>query len=182
MPRKQKVTGSYEVDLEGKQEHQESAVGFDAPHHQVLIDPLAPMSGAIKMVSDQRAPKRKPGQAKAAKEVYQLFLRNLVALNGNEVQALSATLGLNQSDVENRAQELKDSIIANATTGRSLQDILKVYNINKEARIAILASHAFSSVPAASLKAIDMLNDLDAGRVADEASYESYVRRILYKR
>lgn len=150
-------------------------------HHGDLIDPLTPLPGGVRLkpVADQRPPKRKPGEAAAARRVYDEYLRALVRHKGDEVNALSEVLALPITEVEDRRLELHEQILEQAGTGRSLHNLLKESDLGKEARIRILRGHAYSDNPAASLKALQLVDELDQTRIADVNSYESYVRDLM---
>jgi hypothetical protein len=184
MPRKKAEQQADDTSLrDGDNVDDNSDVGYGGRHghHQELIDPLVPLPGGvlIKHVKEQRPPRRGPGEASAAKRVYQEYLRALARHGGNEVNAISEVLSIPIAEVEDRRLELHEQILEEAGTGRSLQNILKEQDLTKEARIRILRGHAYSDNPAASLKALQLVDELDQTRVADVNSYESYLRDLM---
>lgn len=167
--------------LEGELIEGES-ISYSGGHpRQHLIDPLAPMpGGVIKLVKDQRT--KVPRSEKAAsQQVYRDYLANLVRYAGDGPQALSTTLGISLARAQSEFAELHNNLLKNVTP-RSISEVLKEIDLHKEARLAILKQHAYGSVPAASLKAIDMLNDMDSVRSQDDTSYEAYIRAVQDKK
>ncbi len=152
----------------------------EAHHHRgELLDPLQPLPGGIKMVRGQRRKRTPAGDRAAAIALYRDYLDTLTACNGRRAEALSRVLGIS---IEAATREehilharMMDSLPQNAT----LSEMLKVYDLSREARLVVLRQHVYSPLPAASLKALDMLNELDANTGADTTgSYESYVRAL----
>lgn len=177
-----KAPGTHAVAAEHDEDDDrevEASVGYDGVHHQHYVDPLTPLPGAIKLVKNQRAPRRKPGAASAARDLYSDYLRALVNHGGDDAAALAETLDIPREEAARRRSELRGRILADGDSGHSLQDMLKTYDLGKRARLAILRAHAYSAVPAASLKAVDMLNEIDQGRATDTGSYESWLRTVM---
>jgi hypothetical protein len=184
MPRKKAEQQADDTSLrDGDNVDDNSDVGYGGRHghHQELIDPLVPLPGGqpIKYVKEQRPPRRKPGEASAGKQIYRDYLRALSRHGGDEVAAISEVLVMPIAEVEERRLELHEQILEEAGTGRSLQIMLKENDLNKEARVRILRGHVYSENPAASLKALQLVDEIDQTRVADSNSYESYLRELL---
>lgn len=90
-------------------------------------------------------------------------------------------MGIDLDEAESKFPELHDKIIRSATA-RSVGEVLKEMDLHKEARLEILKQHAYGSVPAASLKALDMISEMDSIRSQDASSYESYIRAVVDKK
>ena len=174
MARKPKELPPYEVDIVERE--------IDlTPREGHYEDPLAPMPGGVRLIPEQRTPPRGRGELAAAKGLYQDYAKALHRFRGDEVSALADVLGISPEEAQEKKHELHRRITEPVSSGRSLQEIFKEMDVPKEARIYLLRMHAYSDVPAASLKAIEMLNNMDSARIQDVTSYEHYVRSMLNK-
>lgn len=165
--RKPKDAPPYEVDI---------VSGVQEGHY---VEPYAPIPGGVKMVQEQRPPKRKSGELQAAKSIYKDYVQSLLKYQGNEVFAIADVLGITREEAEERKHELHARLCEPVSSNRSLVTILNEMDLSKEARLAILRHHAYSDIPAASLKAIDAINAMDHGRTQDVTSYEAYLRNLM---
>ncbi len=185
MPRKRKVNDTLDEVLDMEPSDSVSYSDYSGVHghgSQHLIDPLTPLPGGVKLkqVREQRPPKRKSVEAAESKRIYSEYARELVANGGDEIAALAQVLNLSTVEVEANRFELHNKVMEQAGSGRSLRTLLAENDLSKETRIRILRSHAFnSSNPAASLKALQLVDELDQERIADVNSYESYLRDLM---
>jgi hypothetical protein len=181
MPRKPPKENPLEGEVIDLDAQYSSYGGAKRVHEGRYIDPLSPLpGGVIKLVKDQRT-KPSRGEKAASSAVYREYLQNLVRFSGDGVQALASTLGISLEKAEEGFPELHAGIIKNVAP-RSIAEVLKENDLHKDVRIQILKSHAFGQVPAASLKALDMINQMDSVRSQDDSSYESYVRAVQEKK
>lgn len=165
--RKPRDAPPYEIDIvEGVQEG----------HY---VEAYAPMPGGVKLVQEQKPPRKKPGELQAAKSVYKDYVQALLHYQGNEVFAIADVLNISREEAEERKHELHARLCEPVSSNRSLVTVLNEMDLSKEARLAILRHHAYSSIPAASLKAIDAINAMDHGRTQDVTSYEAYLRNLM---
>jgi hypothetical protein len=116
--------------------------------------------------------------AREKENKYDLYLEAMVLCNGDRVQALSRVYRIEPEEVSRRFREL----LADVQRGRSSSSISELLDANDagaQARAKILAGHLYSPSPAVSLKAADMLAELDQAPKTTNASYETYARAIL---
>lgn len=152
-----------------------------------LIDPHRALPGGMlsipppKRVRDQREPRRKPAEIKASRKLYRDYLEALTLLR-SMVLALAHVFEIDPEEAQMRLVELHDKVLEGAPPARGTPELLREYDLTKEARFRILASHMYSGNPAASLKAVDTINNMDAGSHSQGGSYESYVFKILQER
>ncbi len=105
---------------------------------------------------------------------YLRYLDAMVEFNGNQDMALAQVYGLQVEDAAARRIELQ----ADVRTGLGTTDIgeqLERNDLSLTARLALYRRHAYSPVPAASLKALEAVSELEGER-ADVGSFESYLR------
>ena len=177
--RKPRAEPPYEADQDVPESGQiPHGGGGGAHHHQQLIDPHAPLPGAIKIVSDQRPPRRGRGVAESDRAKYALYLEELVRTGGDVASALATALNIPLEEAHEKRAELHAEMLEKGM-GRSVSKVLRESDLNAEGRIAVLRSLVYSGVPAAQLRAIDLLSEMDQGRGEDEnASYEAFVRSL----
>lgn len=105
---------------------------------------------------------------------YTRYLEAMVRLGGDQIAALAEVYELTPQDVEERHLELQADVRAGIGTS-VLADVLEKNDLSVAARAAVLRKHLYSTNPAASLKALDLVNDMEGDR-ADFGSFESYLR------
>jgi hypothetical protein len=113
---------------------------------------------------------------KVRAERHTRYLDALVEFAGDQEQALADVYGLTVEQV--RPQRLE--LLADVRTGigsTDLGEILERNALDLTARVNLLRRHAYSNTPAASLKALDMIADLDDDR-SDHGSFEAYLRMV----
>jgi hypothetical protein len=161
------------------------------PHkeHEHRIDPYRTLPGAI---PDAIVPtgKRKRGrprkddaeamvraEAKRKLQRYDRYLDALIAMQGDTDAALAVVYGISPMEAQDRHDDLLVDVQAGVPAS-SMSEMMKRRDLDKAARVTILRKWVFSANPAASLKALDMLGDLEEGQ-ADAGSYEMYVKLAL---
>jgi hypothetical protein len=161
------------------------AIPAPRKEHEHRVDPYRSLPGAMPG-PDQ--PKRRPGrprkddveaiarreqQTKLAR--YDRYIDAVIALSGDQVTALATVFGIEVGEADQRFEELLADV-QNGIPSSTVSEMLQRRDLSKAARLTILRKHAYSNNPAASLKALDMLKDID-GAGPDVGSYESFVRR-----
>lgn len=159
-----------------------NALTIPAPRHERehRLDPWAPLPGAVEQPhypTSARAP-AVPDDAAVRRSRYDRYLDSLVATHGDAVAALAAVYDLTEKEVGLRYTELLADVRAEAGTSR-MADLLESQDLSKAARLRVLRNHVFSGAPAASLKALDMLAEMEGTGHDVEASYEQYVRAVI---
>ena len=173
---------------------QEAApLAIPVPHkeHEHRIDPYKTLPGA--MPDPQPHAKRKRGRPRkddvdamrraddrhAEIERYhrQLPRRAHLLLQGDTDGALAVVYGITVQEAVERHDELLPDVQAGVPTA-SINEMLKRRDLDKAARVTILRKWAFCNNPAASLKALDMLSELDSGGPS-ESSYEQFCRLAM---
>jgi hypothetical protein len=140
--------------------------------HQTTVKPLARKPTKEDAVSRAAA----QHDMKVRAERHTRYLDALVEFAGDQEQALADVYGLTVEQV--RPQRLE--LLADVRTGigsTDLGEILERNALDLTARVNLLRRHAYSNTPAASLKALDMIADLDDDR-SDHGSFESYLRMV----
>lgn len=150
------------------------------------VDPYQSLPGAVavhttiepikrKMTAgDIEARKTAQLEVKARGERYARYLDALAEHGGDQEQALAEVYGLSVEQVRPRRLELQMDV-RSGLGATSLSDVLEQNDLALVARANLLRKHAYSANPAASLKALDMIGELEGER-ADVGSFESYLR------
>jgi len=166
-------------------------LAIPVPHkeHEHRIDPYRTLPGAM---PDAIVPtgKRKRGrprkddaeamvraEAKRKLQKYDRYLDALIALQGDTDAALAVVNGISPQEAMDRHDELLIDVQAGVPAS-SMVEMMKRRDLDKAARITLIRKWAYSANPAASLKALDMLSDLEEG-TADTGSYEQYVKLAM---
>lgn len=105
---------------------------------------------------------------------YTRYLDELARIGGNQTMALATVYGISIEEAQERRLELQADVrtgIGNTDVG----EILQQNDLDMTARANILRKHAYSDNPAASLKAIDLANDLEGDR-GETGSFEQFLR------
>jgi hypothetical protein len=119
---------------------------------------------------------RKEAQLEATMraERYTRYLDALVEFGGDQEQALADVFGMPIDEVRPQRLVLQKEV-RTGLAHTTLADELERQDLTQAARMTLLRRHAYSANPAASLKAIDMINDLEGDR-ADTGTFESFLR------
>lgn len=107
---------------------------------------------------------------------YRSYLDEMITNGGDQLAALSIVYGLSIDEVKERREELHADV-RSGIGATELAEVLEQHDLGLNTRIAILRKHAFSDIPAASLKAVDMVNDLE-GDSGSFGTFESYLRLV----
>jgi hypothetical protein len=165
-------------------------VPVGTPHrdHEHRVDPYRTLPGAVP--KDDAKPKTKAQKKEAAEAElraagrlrlsrYDRFLDNLAEFNGDEVLALAAVYQLEPAEVKARHEELIIDVQAGVPTS-SINEDLKRRHLGQAAITRLLAKWAYSANPAASLKAIDKITEMNE-QGPDMGSFEMYARVATQK-
>lgn len=150
---------------------------------QELLDPRSSLPGAIKTVGGNRPAHGEKAetenQAKVRRQ-YVAYLQALVRHNGNQIPALAEAYGISEIEAERKQVDLHDRLVRSAK-GLSQSELMRRYDLGPEVRTFLLRAHAFSPNPAVSLKAIDMLNDIDGANKAGRSgeTFESWLALLV---
>jgi len=162
--------------------------GAPAEHY---YDPYKPMpAGAIDVTPK---PKRKKSRGpvefdeahvvenRARRQRYDRFIDELIEAGGDKLAALSKTYGIPSDEMKPQMVEYLADVMLGMSTS-SVSDMLEVAGIGKQARIAMLRQHIFSSDPKVSLVAIRMAMDLDGDKHTTGTTYEQYLRTVMARK
>ena len=154
-------------------------------HHERDVDAYAQPPGAYDVPvkkkrgrpskTDPRTIARKEKELRSQR--YDIYCEALIDTQGNKIMALVAAYGLPESEVRERYTELLADVRAGVGSS-SLAEILERNDLDVAARIRLIRRQAYSTNPAASLKAVDMLAELDSEK-SDKTSYEQRLMVIL---
>lgn len=167
-------------------------------HRETKIDPYVPPPGTFVPPLQTRLKTRKDGTISvkpvklsaaqiAAKEAaehdismrigrHKRYLDALAEFGGSQEQALAEVYGLSVDETRMRRAELQRDVNSGMGT-ISQEEILRGNDLSFEARAKVLRSHMYSSVPAASLKAIEILGNIEGNR-SDLGDFETYLRIV----
>lgn len=146
---------------------------------QKLIDPKALLPGPLVRVGGNVPSQQyQSADPKHLRERYNQYTRALVESNGNPVPALAIVFQISEHEALQRQVALHDELTA-SMQGMTTAQIFKANDLDKNARIMLLREKVFSGIPAVSLKALDMINDLDSTSSSSDDSWENMVAMAL---
>ena len=97
-----------------------------------------------------------------ARELQLKFARNLVAFRGDKLPALAATFDCTIEEATRDMLMLSRRITGAAKAIPSTAEVIEDHDLGVNVRVAKLREHLHSPKEAVSMKAIDMINDMDA--------------------
>jgi hypothetical protein len=148
---------------------------YETPPGAVVVHPSTIEPIKRKMSKEdiaQRDEARKVAKMRGNR--YNLYLDLLADHDGDQEKALSVIYDLPIEEVRLRRIELQADVRQGIGTS-SLAEVLERNDLDLAARANLLRKHAYSNNPAASLKSIDMIQDLEGDR-SDVGSFEAYLR------
>jgi len=148
------------------------AVPSDVPHK-----PKAPRTHKIKNVEQQDLAEVQRAVRERARR-YESYLDALIYTQGDRVEALARVFKVSPTEVLERYHELLTEVQRGATK-QTVAETLEQNDLSLSARVKVLRKHLYSEVPAAALKAADMLNELDDKPTTSGTLYEHYVRMVF---
>lgn len=144
----------------------ESPPGAVVVHHEPITRPLTK--------ADEKARDVAKSEVKARSERYARYLDALTEHGGDQELALADVYGLSPEEVRPRRLELQADV-RSGIGGTELAEVLERNDLSLLARVNVLRKHAYSTNPAASLKALDMIGELEGER-SEVGSFESFLR------
>jgi hypothetical protein len=158
-----------------------------AHRHEHEVDPYLSPPGAVALKSVTHEPikrqlsalekrQRKEAQVEQRMRTARCnrYFDALADNNGNEEQALALVYQLPIEEVRANFTFLKDDVRSN-TGASTLTQVLERNELALAARVRRLRAWVYSENPAASLKALDMVGELEGTR-GDVGSFEDYLR------
>jgi hypothetical protein len=154
--------------------------------HEHREDPYESPPGAVPHVVSSAPLKRKltaaekKQQSELRAEHKMLATRHAAYLDalgengGDRVKALSHVLGISEDDVRPQLLDLLAEVRRGLAVS-PLGELLERNGLDLAARVNILRGHAYSDNPAASLKAVDLVQEMQ-GQTSDTGSFENYLR------
>lgn len=160
------------------------ALPASRPHRHAeegKVDAYAALAGAV--ADPHRTPRRgrraaSSTDAEVAAARYDAYIDTLVSVDGDTDAALAIVFGIELADAKTRRVELLTLIRAGAAT-TSTAALLERNDLTLAARIGIYRKHAYSPFAAASLKALDAIENLDGSGPDEGSDYDSYVRSVM---
>lgn len=140
------------------------------PHKIVSQQPLK-----RKLTAEEKAQQietRKEHKMLAARHAR--YLNALIEFKGDRELALADVLGISPEEVRPQLLDLLAEVRRGVGVS-PLGELLEQQGLGIAGQVNILARHAYSDNPAASLKAIDMIGERQ-GQTANEGSFESFLR------
>lgn len=158
------------------------------PTRGKLLDPQAPLPGALKRVgplAEKEDTKQQKLVIKADQKIlrakFDQYCRELTKSYGDPVPALAIVFDISEDEARERQVELHDEI-TRAVNSLSTKDLLDMSGLSKPYRIMKLKLAMNSDNPAAMLKAIDMLNDMDGASKTSGETWEEWIASALHGR
>lgn len=155
--------------------------------HEHKEDPYEVLPGAVPPMETTRQPlkrkqsagdvltrKRLRAEQKALGARYNRYLEARADCGGDKIAALAVVFGLEIDEVAVRQDELHMEVMRGVASS-SVAELLEANDLNLAARAKLYAKHAWSNVPAASLKALQEIGELEGER-QDQGSFESFLR------
>jgi hypothetical protein len=168
-----------EADMLDPQAQQLAIPGAHGRHD--ARDPREPLPTGVANHDDvPRLQTVEASDARLSKDLATVYARNLIAFDGDVIRALAATFGVSEDEATARMRELHERARGASRATTSIGEMFERHDVTSEVRIAKLREMMFSPQPAAALKAIDVLNDLDATQKAKRigTTWETFVTRV----
>lgn len=154
------------------------------PSKQTLLDPQSALPGAMKRVGPKLAATERE-QAKSdpkhLRQRFSLYCKQLTLHMGDPVPALAMVFEISLDEAQERQAELHHEIMR-AVNNMSQKELFEMNGISKSHRTMVLKDMMYSDMPAARLKAVDMLNDMDGSGKSSGETWESWVALAMGKR
>lgn len=139
-------------------------------------DPREPLStGVVDEDEHQPAiPRRR------AEDLFSKYARNLVAHKGDVILALAATYDITPDEAEIRMVELHEQARGASRANTSISDMIERHDLSAEVRLARTREMVFGDDPRVALRAIEVLNDMDATAKSRRIgnTWETFVRKV----
>src|SRR5215813_6100872 len=144
---------------------------------QQLLDPQAPMPGAMKHVgpkplsSEKRARQADP---KHLRDRFALYCRELAKSFGDPIPALAIVFDIPIEEAREREVELHREI-TKAVNAMSNKDLFDMHGVSKAHRVMRLREVFYSDNLAGVLKATDMLEEMDSHAKSSGDTWEDWI-------
>jgi hypothetical protein len=151
---------------------------------QVLLDPQAPMPGALKNVGPKPVKTEKQRNRvdpKHLRDRFALYCRELAKSYGDPVPALAIVFDVSIEEAQLREVELHHEI-TRAVNVLSNKDIFDMNGVSKAHRVMRLREVFYSDNVAAVLKATDMLEEMDSHAKSSGDTWEDWIASVGMKR
>lgn len=194
MPRKKAPPQDMLEDAHGNPIMPAVVVRHEREAREKHIDPYLALEGGSKPTDEPHKPKRKRGGNKKTaiqKELaaaqqgvrqrenrYDMYLDAMVGTGGNRVAALAVVFKISEQEAVDRYNELLAEVQRGIPTS-SVTEVLERNDVTTHARVKVLRRHLYGPIPAASLKAAEMLADLDDRPAHSGTRYEHYIRMVM---
>jgi hypothetical protein len=155
--------------------------------HEHEADPYESLPGAVPSMQTTTQPlKREPTKGDVAQRKLRQAEQRALALRTNRYlearadnmgdidQALSQVFGVSIEEARERRDELHTEAMR-GIGATPLGELLEQNDLSLMARVKLYARHAYSPVPAASLKALQEIGEMEGER-QDQGSFESFLR------
>jgi hypothetical protein len=152
---------------------------------QTLLDPQAPMPGAMKHVGPvsptQVEHRKEKADPKHLRDLFPLYCRELGKSMGDPAPALAVVFDIPIQEAQERQVELHHEITraVNAMTNKELFDM---HGISKAHRMMRLREILYSDNLAGVLKATDMLEEMDSHSKSSGDTWEDWIAGEMLKR
>jgi hypothetical protein len=152
---------------------------------QTLLDPQAPMPGAMKLVSPRRPLKRERSEPRSdpkhLRNLFPLYCKELGKSFGDPVPALAIVFDIPIEEARERQVELHHEI-TRAVNAMSNKELFDMNGISKAHRMMRLREIMYSDNLAAVLKSTDMLEEMDSHSKSSGDTWEDWIAGEAMKR
>lgn len=158
--------------------------GRSTKNKQTLLDPQAALPGAMKRVGPkpiQTEKQQNKADPKHLRQRFSSYCKELVKSAGDPVPAIAMIYGISEEEAREREIELHSEIMR-AVNNMSQKELFEMNGISKAHRTMVLKDMMYSDIPAARLKAVDMLNDMDGSSKSSGDTWEEWAAMAMGKR
>lgn len=183
VPRRSRVT-----DGDAAQIERPMSLAIATPSHRHDQDPFQLAAGAVPRETKVEPLKRKLSkkeeaertrlaqQHEAAVELYEMWIETLARKHGDKDEALAEIFNLPVEQIPARRKELL-GLVRIGRAQSPVAHLLEKADLDQASRIALLRKQAYSDNPAASLKALDMVEQI-VGSKGERGSFEDFLAII----
>jgi hypothetical protein len=158
--------------------------------HGTTRDPREPISAGhtdadgeaehVELIKHQEVLPPVPGDNKKAENISTIYAKALVAQQGDVVGALSNVFDVSRDYALANMVALHERARGASRANNSMSDMIERHDLTTEVRLAKVREMLFHDNPAVAMKAIDLINEMDATAKSKRIgqSWESFLVRV----
>jgi hypothetical protein len=151
---------------------------------QTLLDPQAPMPGALKHVGPKRiesAKEKKKADPKHLRDRFTIYCQELGKTYGDTARALALAFDIPLEEAQARKGDLHQEI-TRSINAMSNKDLFDMHGISKPYRMMRLREIFYSDNLAAVLKSTDMIAEEDSHAKSSGDTWEDWIASVPLER